>query len=75
MANYMTQKMSSGTLQAITYYRKQKQPHPSHDETRAFTQTAKAKYAEIHNISSDQVEAGKFKSSQGTPTDPNAQEI
>lgn len=42
MAKYMVQKMSSGTLKAITYYRKQTQDHPSHDESGRFTQDAQA---------------------------------
>lgn len=68
MADYMTQKMSSGTLIPITYYRKQTQPHPSHEESGAFTSAAKNNYATFNNIPESEVEEGAYKSSQGVPT-------
>jgi hypothetical protein len=67
MPLYMTQKMSYGTKQAITYYRKQKNDHPDHKETLAFTNTAKQDYATANGINENQVELGTYRSGQGVP--------
>ena len=75
MALYLTQKMSSGQLPAITYYRKQQTDHPNHTETGEFTQDAKSNYAQFNHISEDQVEVGVFKSRQGIPTSGKTYEI
>lgn len=72
---YMTQKMSSGVLQATTYYRKQSVPHPGHAETGAFTIAATTNYAAAHTIPVTDVEVGTYKSGQGIPTGGNTQEI
>ncbi|MDO8179723.1 MAG: hypothetical protein Q7U12_16005 [Undibacterium sp.] len=74
MAKYMTQKMSSGVLQATTYYRKQSS-HPSHAESGAFTIAAKTSYAATHGIAAANVEVGTYKSDQGVPAGGNTQEI
>ena len=74
MAKYMTQKMSSGVLQATTYYRAQS-AHPSHDESSAFTFAATANYAAAHGIATAAVEVGTYKSNQGVPAGGNTQEI
>jgi hypothetical protein len=74
MAKYMTQKMSSGTKTATTYYRQQS-AHPSHDETGRFTTDAKANYATTHGVTVDKVEVGTFKSNQGVPTGGTTVEI
>jgi len=74
MANYLTQKMRSGTEKAITYYRKQS-AHPSHDETGKFTQDAIKKYAEAKGVAESIVEKGKFMSDQGVPTGGETEEI
>lgn len=71
---YMVQKMSSGTLKAVTYYRKQS-AHPSHKESGAFTAAAKAAYAAKSKIAARDVETGAFRSSQGAPTGTGAVEI
>jgi hypothetical protein len=68
MPSYMTQKMSSGRLKATTYYRKQTQPHVSHDESGRFTQDAKRDYATERGVAESAVEVGTFKSGQGIPT-------
>ncbi|MDM0053022.1 hypothetical protein [Variovorax sp. J22R115] len=68
MALYMVQKMSSGVLPAITYYRKQSGPHPSHEESGAFTTDATNAYANTNTIAVALVEAGTYKSGQGVPT-------
>jgi hypothetical protein len=68
MAFYMVQKMSSGTLPAKTYYRKQSSAHVSHDESGKFTQDAKENYAKFNHISEDKVVEGKYESGQGVPT-------
>ncbi len=68
MPNYMTQKMSSGQCIPITYYRRQTQPHVSHDESGAFTQAAKQNYATFNHINVNQVDEGKFNRGQGVPT-------
>ena len=75
MAVYLTQKMSSGQLLPITYYRQQKTEHPSHTDTGKFTQDAKSNYAKFNHISEDQVEVGVFKSRQGKPTSGKTYEI
>lgn len=67
MALYMTQKMSSGILAAVTYYRKQKNEHPSHDESGAFTSAAVRHYAGANNIEESEVEQGKYQKCQGVP--------
>ncbi len=67
MPNYMTQKMSSGTLIPITYYRKQSSEHVSHTESRNFTNAAKSNYAVFNHINEDQVEVGDYDSGQGVP--------
>lgn len=67
MALYMTQSMSSGTLPATTYYRKQSQPHVSHDESKAFTQAAITDYATANAIANDAVVRGRYMSGQGVP--------
>jgi len=75
MALYLTQKMSSGTLPAITYYRKQINDHPSHTETGKFTQDAKNNYATFNHIPVANVIEGAFKSGQGIPTGGKTYEI
>lgn len=70
----MTQKMSSGTLAAITYYRKQS-AHPSHEESGKFTQDAIDDYAQKNNIQADQVDKGTYRSDQGVPQGGNTCEI
>lgn len=72
---YMTQKMSSGQLLAVTYYRKQISDHPSHAESGAFTTTATSAYAVANNIPVDQVVVGNYKSGQGIPTGGATEEI
>ena len=67
MAKYMTQKASSGTLPAITYYRKQS-AHPSHTESGQFTTDLKTNYANKYNIKTSAVALGTYKSGQGIPT-------
>ena len=74
MAKYMTQKMSSGVLAAITYYRKQS-AHPSHDESGTFTTDATNAYATTSGIQASQVELGTYKSGQGVPSGGTTQEI
>lgn len=75
MAKYMTQQMSSSKATPKTYYRKQTQPHPSHEETGRFTRDAKQDYARFNHISVNQVVAGTFRSSQGIPSGRNTYEI
>ena len=75
MALYMTQKMSSGTLIPITYYRKQANDHPSHTETGAFTDAATNNYATFNHIAVAKVEVGKFNSNQGVPTGGKTYEV
>jgi hypothetical protein len=75
MALYLTQKMSSGTLEAITYYRKQTNEHPSHTETGKFTQDAKNNYATFNHIPVANVRESAFKSGQGIPTGGKTYEI
>jgi hypothetical protein len=74
MAQYLIQKMSSGTLKPITYYRKQS-AHPSHSETGRFTQEAKKHYAKARGIQESEVDVGNFKSGQGVPTGGETEEI
>ena len=75
MADYMTQKMSSGTLTAITYYRKQSKPHVDHKESGKFTADAKANYATKNSIAQSAVDAGTYKSCQGVPTGGTTENI
>ena len=70
----MTQKMESGILTPITYYRKQSS-HPSHSESSKFTDDAKTDYATINNISKENVEEGTYRSNQGIPTGGETKEI
>ena len=74
MAKYMTQKMSSGTLAAVTYYRKQS-AHPSHSESGKFTQDAIDDYARANNIPASDVDKGTYRSDQGVPQGGNTCEI
>lgn len=67
MPKYMVQKMSSGTLTPITYYRKQSN-HPNHKESGAFTRAAKFAYATARNIDVLDVEVGTYSSGGGVPT-------
>jgi len=75
MALYMTQSMDTAKTIKITYYRKQTQPHPSHAESGAFTDAAKANYAEFNSIPESDVEEGTYRSSQGVPTAGKVYEI
>ncbi|MDX2241928.1 MAG: hypothetical protein NW224_14680 [Leptolyngbyaceae cyanobacterium bins.302] len=75
MAFYMTQKMSSGTLPAKTYYRKQSSAHVSHTESGNFTQAAKQNYARFNHIPEASVVEGKYMSGQGIPTEGSTFEI
>jgi len=75
MALYMTQPMSTANTIKITYYRKQSQPHPSHDETGAFTNAAVANYANFNDIPAAAVERGAYKSGQGVPTGGKTYEV
>lgn len=74
MALYMVQKMSSGTLKAITYYRKQS-AHPSHSESGKFTTDAKKAYAKARGVKESDVEVGTYKSGQGVPSGGETDEI
>lgn len=74
MAKYLVQKMSSGSLNPITYYRKQS-AHPSHTETGAFTSAAILAYATTNNIPVRDVEKGSYSSGQGIPTGGTCIEI
>jgi len=75
MPNYMTQTMRSGTLQAITYYRRARIQHPSHEESRQFTNDARTNYANTNHINFNDVERGTYRSAQGVPGGGNTQEI
>jgi len=75
MPNYMTQTMSSPKTELITYYRKQKNQHPSHDESGAFTQAAQFNYATFNRIEENQVVVGPYRSGQGVPTGGKTWEI
>ncbi|MGM0593963.1 MAG: hypothetical protein ACQETD_05435 [Pseudomonadota bacterium] len=75
MAIYMTQSMSSGTLKKVTYYRKQKQVHPSHEESSAFTHDAKDDYAKSNDLNQSAVEEGTYRSGQGVPTGGKTKQI
>ncbi|MGO9902828.1 MAG: hypothetical protein ACLP0J_24765 [Solirubrobacteraceae bacterium] len=51
MPYYMSQKMSSGELPTLRYFRKAAgQPNPSKAEREAFTTEAAAKYAKMNGI-------------------------
>lgn len=75
MPFYMVQSMSSGSLPAKTYYRKQTVAHPSHVETGNFTQAAMDNYASFNHINVRDVVAGTFRSGQGVPTGKNTFQI
>ncbi|MCF7222273.1 hypothetical protein [Marilutibacter chinensis] len=75
MALYMTQTMSEGVHPSVLYYRKQTQPHVSHEESGRFTQDAVNDYARTYDVPADQVEKGKYMSSQGKPKSNKAVEI
>lgn len=75
MAKYMTQCMSSGLLTKITYYRKQSNSHPSHEESGAFTTDAIADYATTNSIEKSAVEEGTYRSNQGIPSGGTTEEI
>ncbi|OOE76072.1 hypothetical protein [Salinivibrio sp. ML290] len=75
MANYMVQSMSSDKTIPITYYRKQSQPHVTHQESEAFTRDAIDNYAEFNHLELNQVVAGHYRSSQGVPTSGKVYEI
>lgn len=75
MALYMTQSMSSPNTIKITYYRRQYQPHPGHEESGAFTAAAKTNYATFNHIEEDIVEEGSYRSSQGVPTGGKTYEV
>ena len=64
---YMTQTLRSGTLPAKTYYKRQTNPHVTHEESRAFTQAARQNYATFNHIAEEQVEVGPYQSGQGVP--------
>ena len=68
MAEYLTQKMSSGIQQAITYYRKQKNNHASTEEKTSFTSDAKTTYAAARAVQVADVEVGTLRQNQGVPT-------
>jgi len=74
MAVYMTQSMSSGIHRSILYYRKSSN-HPSHEESGAFTNAAKATYAAEIGVPINDVVEGRYRSGQGVPRNPNAEEI
>lgn len=67
MPFYLTQKMSSGVLPAVTYYRKQTQDHEPAAEARGFTIAASTDYATSNGIPNSQVEEGVRRSNQGVP--------
>lgn len=75
MPLYMTQKTSSGNLPAITYYRRQTQPHVTHVESGAFTQAAQLAYAATNHVPVGAVDLGTYKSGQGVPTGGNVEQI
>lgn len=75
MPLYMTQKTSSGRLPAITYYRRQTQPHVSHVESGAFTQAAQVAYAATNHVAVGEVELGAYHSGQGVPTGGKVEQI
>ena len=72
---YMTQSMSSGRLPVIMYYRKQSKQHASHSESGKFTTDAIAAYATANNIPTTDVVTGTYRSGQGVPRSPDAEEI
>ncbi|WP_211371874.1 hypothetical protein [Marilutibacter maris] len=67
--------MSEGLHPTIQYYRKQSQPHVSHTESGKFTTDAVKTYAETYDVPVDDVEKGKYMSSQGKPKSSTAVEI
>ena len=74
MAKYMVQTMRHAVV-SRTYYRKQS-AHPSHEESGQFTTDAKQAFADTFVIvNQNDIEVGKYMSSQGAPTNPNAIEI
>lgn len=75
MPKYMTQTMSEGAHPSVLYYRKQSQPHVSHAESGQFTRDAVDDYARTYDVPADQVEKGKYMSSQGRPRSDDAVEI
>ncbi len=75
MPKYMVQKMESGTHTPITYYRKQRNPHPSHGESGAFTTAAKNAYAAAVGVLVSAVVAGTYRSGQGVPQGGQTEEI
>lgn len=75
MPEYMTVKMSSHNLPAKTYYRQQTVPHPNHAESGAFTQAARANYAQFNHINEADVVETSYKSRQGIPTGGGTYEI
>ncbi len=75
MAAYMTQKTSAGVKPATLYYRKQTVPHPTHDESSAFTTAAKTAYAGANQIAVNLVELGAYMSGQNKPSSNNAVEV
>lgn len=75
MASYFVQTMRSGVLPSIEYYRKQKNDHPDHKESSAFTTAAKNAYANANGILPGAVELGPYQSGQGVPNNPNAVNI
>ncbi|MDN5870230.1 MAG: hypothetical protein L0H73_05860 [Nitrococcus sp.] len=71
MPKYMVQSMSAGILASSQYYRKQRTPHVTHDESERFTADAKADYANEHGIEMTNVVEGTYRSGQGVPNNPN----
>lgn len=72
---FMTQSMSSGVLPVILYYRRQSRPHVTHAESGRFTTDATNAYATANNIAANIVVHGTYRSGQGRPANPNAEEI
>lgn len=75
MPHYMVQSMSSGALSTIVYYRRQSSAHVTHAESGGFTQDAINNYAQRQHIAINQVVEGRYRSGQGRPNNPNAEEI
>ncbi len=71
----MTQKLSAGIHPAVTYYRKQSQPHVSHAESGAFTTAAQNQYSLDYNVPVTDIELGRYRSGQGIPTAGLTEEI
>jgi len=74
MPVYMTQKMSSGVLKPITYYRGGG-AHPSHVVSSKFTTDAKNDYAATRGVAVGAVDEGTYKSGQGVPTGGECKKI